>query len=208
MDNKTAYNTWADNYDTVLNKTRDIEALALRQTLASAAFSDVLEIGCGTGKNTEWLITKAQHVTGADFSEEMLKKAKEKITSERVQFVQTDIRLEWQFAEKQFDLVTCSLALEHIQDIDFVFRQVRRVLKDGGLFYLGELHPFKQYQGSKARFDTEKGVVELECFVHHISDFFEASRSNRFECIDIQEWFDDYDRTSVPRLVSMVFRTQ
>jgi ubiquinone/menaquinone biosynthesis C-methylase UbiE len=208
MDIKSAYNAWAENYDTVMNKTRDLEALALRHCLSRINFAEVLEIGCGTGKNTEWLITKAQSVVGADFSEEMLRKAKEKISSDRVQFIQTDIRLDWLFAEKQFDLVTCSLALEHIHDIDFIFRQAHRVLKQEGMFYLGELHPFKQYQGSKARFDTENGVFELECFVHHISDFFQAARSNGFLCIDIQEWFDDYDRNTVPRLVSIVFKAK
>ena len=29
----------------------------------------VLELGCGSGKNTEWLITKADKLVGLDFSE-------------------------------------------------------------------------------------------------------------------------------------------
>src|SRR4030095_1696029 len=174
MNNQQAYNTWAGNYDTVINKTRDLEASALRETLSQIELSHVkvLEIGCGTGKNTIWLSTKARHIIGVDFSEEMLKQAKKKIITGNVEFCQMDIKAKWTFSREQFDLVTCSLILEHIEDIDFVFNQANSVLRGNGLFYIGELHPFKQYQGSKARFDTDKGVFELDCFVHNISDFF------------------------------------
>ncbi len=206
MKNQQAYNVWANNYDAVINKTRDLEAAALRSVLSEIDFQTVLEIGCGTGKNTGWLLKKAKRVVGADFSEEMLKRAKKKITADYVEFIQTDIRKKWNFSEKQFDLVTCSLILEHIEDIEFVFRQAGSVLQSGGLFYIGELHPFKQYQGSKARFDTASGVHELECFVHHIADFYAAGKNNNFDCVELNEWFDDDDRTTIPRLLTIVFQ--
>ena len=208
MNVQEAYNVWADKYDTVNNKTRDLEAIALRESVLFSEPIEVLEIGCGTGKNTEWLLTKAKHLVGADFSIKMLTKAKEKITADNVEFKQFDLRNEWEFPEKQFDLITCSLALEHIENLDFVFGQANRVLRTGGLFYIGELHPFKQYQGSKARFDTESGVFELECFVHHISEFFAAAKTNNFESVDLKEWFDDDDKTTIPRLLTMIFRTK
>jgi len=208
MNVQEAYNVWADKYDTVNNKTRDLEAIALRESVLLSEPIEVLEIGCETGKNTEWLLTKAKHLVGADFSIKMLTKAKEKITADNVEFKQFDLRNEWEFPEKQFDLITCSLALEHIENLDFVFGQANRVLRTGGLFYIGELHPFKQYQGSKARFDTESGVFELECFVHHISEFFAAAKTNNFESVDLKEWFDDDDKTTIPRLLTMIFRTK
>ncbi len=205
MNVQEAYNVWADNYDTVQNKTRDLEATALKASVLFSEPLDILEIGCGTGKNSEWLLTKTKHLVAADFSAEMLAKAKEKITEKNVEFRQFDLREEWNFPENQFDLITCSLALEHIENINFVFGQARKVLRTGGLFYIGELHPFKQYQGSKARFDTESGVFELECFVHHISEFFVAAKHNNFECVDLKEWFDDDDKTETPRLLTIMF---
>ena len=206
MNNQQAYNSWSASYDTVENKTRDLEAIALRESILSSELLDILEIGCGTGKNTEFLQTKAKHLVAADFSAEMLAKAKEKITAENVEFKQFDLRDEWEFSANEFDLITCSLALEHIENIDFVLGQANRVLRTGGHFYIGELHPFKQYQGSKARFDTESGVFELECFVHHVSEFFQAGKNNDFELVDLKEWFDDDDKTAVPRVLTMVFR--
>ena len=205
MNNQQAYNAWAESYDTVENKTRDLEAFALRKSLANIENADILEIGCGTGKNTRFLQTKAKHLVGADFSAEMLERAKEKITAKNVEFQQFDLREEWNFAENSFDLITCSLVLEHIENLDFVFEQARKVLKNFGRFYIGELHPFKQYAGSKARFDTASGVFELECFIHHISDFFESARQNEFNLIELNEWFDDDDKTTIPRLLTLVF---
>ncbi|WP_316934527.1 class I SAM-dependent methyltransferase [Rufibacter tibetensis] len=73
-------------HDTNHNKTHDLEAQSLRNTLASLPFHRCLEIGCGTGKNTQWLAEKAQNVTGVDLSEEMLSKPRKKVTASNVQF--------------------------------------------------------------------------------------------------------------------------
>ncbi len=204
MNNREAYNSWSASYDAVINPTRDAEAKTLREMISGNDL-DILEIACGTGKNTEFLQTKAKHLTAVDFSEEMLEKARQKISAENVVFKQLDLRETWDFADESFDLVTCSLALEHIENLDFVFSEANRVLKNGGRFYFGELHPFKQYQGSKARFETGSGVFELECFVHNVSEYFAAGTKNNFECAEIKEWFDGDDKTNIPRLLTMVF---
>jgi len=157
MNVKEAYNNWADQYDTNSNKTRDLEAVSLRETLENTSFNTCLEIGCGTGKNTQWLLTKAKHITAVDFSEEMLSKAKEKTSSDNVEFVKADITEPWSFAkETRYDLVTFSLVLEHIENLNEVFRKVSQVITKDGFLYVGELHPFKQYLGSKARFEIEE----------------------------------------------------
>ena len=204
MNVQQAYNAWSETYDTVENKTRDLEARALRESISGENLK-ILEIGCGTGKNTEFLKTRAEHLIGADFSAEMLALARTKVEAENVEFRQLDLRENWGFPDNSFDLITCSLALEHIENIDFVFSEANRVLRPGGKFYFGELHPFKQYQGSKARFETGAGVFELECFVHHVSEFFAAGKNNNFACVELKEWFDDDDKREIPRLLTMIF---
>ena len=87
MDVRQAYNIWAGQYDTNKNKTRDLEAFALRDVLTPVQFNTCLEIGCGTGKNREWLLSKSKEILAVDLSEEMLSRAKTKIHSGKVQFL-------------------------------------------------------------------------------------------------------------------------
>lgn len=183
------YDQWAASYDTVADKTRDLEAQALRSSLPAGTLGRVLELGCVTGKNTVWLAQQATQLTAIDFSIEMMQQARQKLADHQqpVTFARPDITQPWQLPTGPFDLITCSLLLEHIQSLDFTFGQAREVLQPGGLFYIGELHPFKQYAGSKARFETESGTVELETYVHHISDFTEAARRYEFRCEHLRE---------------------
>lgn len=206
MDIREAYNNWAEIYDTNENKTRDLEAASLRKTLSGYRFENILEIGCGTGKNTGWLADISEHITAIDLSEEMLARAKSRITSEKVIFKQADILKPWTFADRQYDLVTFSLVLEHVENLDEILRKVSQLAKPGGLVYVGELHPFKQYSGTKARFETENGTVVLPCFTHHISDFILAAKNAGFQIQDISEFFDDDDRTTIPRILTLLFK--
>ena len=206
MDVKKAYNIWADQYDSNSNKTRDLEAISLRNTLADIEFGSCLEIGCGTGKNTEYLLTKAKQVTAVDLSDKMLAKAMQKINADNVQFIQADITNDWTFVTKKYDLVTFSLVLEHIENLDEIFKKILNVINSNGYVYVGELHPFKQYMGTKARFDTEAGQQILTCFNHNISDFTLSAKQNSFEIVDIAEYFDGKDKKNIPRIISLLLR--
>ncbi|WHF52063.1 class I SAM-dependent methyltransferase [Chryseobacterium gotjawalense] len=207
MNVNQAYNIWSEQYDTNENKTRDLEAVSLRQNLKEHHFADCLEIGCGTGKNTEWLATISDYVVAVDFSDEMLTKAKQKIKADNVKFIQTDINTEWQFTEnKKYDLVTFSLVLEHIESLDIIFEKLSEAVNSNGIIYIGELHPFKQYSGSKARFETADGLQVLTCFNHHISDFVSSAIKHNFQLVDLNEYFDENDRNTIPRILTMIFK--
>ncbi|MFM6995165.1 MAG: class I SAM-dependent DNA methyltransferase [Sediminibacterium sp.] len=200
-----AYDSWATQYDTNENKTRDLEALSLKKILQGKTFKHCLEIGCGTGKNTTWLLTICDQITAIDLSEGMLNRAKEKIQSDRVDFNLANITFEWTFAKHSYDLVTFSLMLEHIEDLNAIFKQLSMVTSSGSLIYIGELHPFKQYTGSKARFETEAGTQVVTCFNHHVSDFTKAAIANGFKLIQLEEQFDDEDRSQIPRILNLLF---
>lgn len=205
MSVKSAYDQWSDQYDINANRTRDLEAVALRTMLRDLPFTRCLEIGCGTGKNTEWLITRAQNVAAVDLSGGMLAKAREKIASDKVHFIQADILKPWTFREGAYDLVTFSLVLEHIEDLEPMLKKAAISLSPGGHVYIGELHPFKQYLGTKARFETQTGTQEVRCFVHHVSDFLSAAKSNGLELVRLTEHFDE-EPGAPPRILSMLLR--
>lgn len=206
MEIRNAYNQWASIYDSNINKTRDIEALALREMLKNVSFKSCLEMGCGTGKNTRWLLEWSERLVAVDFSPEMLAKAKEKIKSSKVSFIEADITMSWNFISKTFDLITFSLVLEHVQDLNHIFKEAARASHSGSYLYLGELHPFKQYAGTKARFENQEETTVLTCYTHHISDFISAAAANGFELIWLNEYFDDDDRASIPRILSLLFK--
>ena len=203
MNVEEAYRQWSAQYDTNQNKTRDLEAISLRETLNDIRFENCLEIGCGTGKNTKWLLTKGQKITAIDLSEEMLSKAREKISNDNVRFLKVDINEDWTFTNEKFDLVVCSLVLEHIENIDRIFKLISEYLIENGIVYIGELHPFKQYSGSKASFENEDGKQIVTVFTHHISEFTNLAKQNRLTISEMKEYFDNGDSTSVPRILTL-----
>ena len=205
MNVRQSYDLWADRYDTDPNKTRDLEGIALRKSLNDLQFQLCLEIGCGTGKNTGWLSEKADEVVAVDLSEKMIEKAREKITSENTSFHQADITLPWSFTSKQFDLITFSLVLEHVAELEPVFAEATKKLLPGGSIYIAELHPIKQYLGSKARFETADGLHIVSCFNHHISDFTGSAQAAGLRLEKLYEFFDDPERSGVPRIITLVF---
>lgn len=206
MNIKEAYQEWSEQYDTNDNKTRDLEALALRSVLSTIKFHKVLEFGCGTGKNTIWFEQQAQEVIAADFSEAMMAKAAQKIVTSNVEFVIADINKPWDFTADRFNLISFSLILEHVESIDEIFNKSNKVLQSGGFMYIGEFHPFKQYAGSKARYTTSEGEQIVTCFTHNVSDFTEAAKKYNFSLLVLEEWFDDNDRTQIPRILSLLFK--
>jgi ubiquinone/menaquinone biosynthesis C-methylase UbiE len=206
MSIEKAYNIWANQYDTNENRTRDLDKKATIETLNKYDFKSVLELGCGTGKNTKWLLEKAKQIIGLDFSQEMLHKAQEKIVDKRVVFRRADLTKNWKIDNNFADLITCSLTLEHIKNVHHIFNQANLILKNNGIFFISELHPFKQYSGSKAKYETESGVKELEVYIHHISEYIDAAKNNGFEFVEMKEWFDEDNENGIPRLISFVFK--
>jgi ubiquinone/menaquinone biosynthesis C-methylase UbiE len=206
MNVQAAYKAWSEVYDTNENKTRDLEAVSVIETLSNIHFDTCLEIGCGTGKNTIWLADKAKQITAVDLTLEMIEKAKLKVQSQNVHFVIADILEDWSFANQQFDLATFSLVLEHIENLDAIFEKLNSVIKANGYVYISELHPFKQYAGSKARFDTGAGEQILECYNHHLSDFTNIAAKHGFKIEIVKEYFDDNDKSNIPRLLTLLLQ--
>lgn len=205
MNIQNAYNDWSESYDTDENLTRDLDQKVTRAALADVHFASILEIGCGTGKNTVFLSQIGTRVDALDFSEGMIEKAKEKVKADNVRFSLADLTQTWPCEDNAYDLVVCNLVLEHIEHLSFIFSEAFRVLEEEGNFLINELHPFRQYDGKKARFSTEEGVTEVPAFVHHISDFMNAASDNGFSLVKLNELWHEADQNKPPRIVSFIF---
>ena len=200
-----AYNEWSQTYDTDRNLTRDLDEQIMREALTNLRFKSILEIGCGTGKNTVFLAQIGARVHALDFSEGMIEKAKERVKEDHVRFSIADLTQRWPCEDQAYDLIVCNLVLEHIEDLSFIFSEAFRVLESQGKFLVNELHPFRQYEGKKARFDKGESVTEIPAFVHHVSDFVNAASDNGCKLIQLKEHWHEQDQGKPPRIISFGF---
>ena len=206
MNVQSAYDEWSATYDADENLTRDLDRTVTQETLMRLKCRSIVEIGCGTGKNTILLSQIAETVRAIDFSTSMIEKAKEKVNAANVTFVIGDIAKQWNCPDRSADLITCNLVLEHVEDLSFIFSEASRVLVKGGYFFVSELHPFRQYRGTKANFTRNGEAIEISAFVHHISDFFNAAKDSDFMLEEFNEWWHQQDLNKPPRLASFLFK--
>lgn len=203
------YDEWASSYDEDQNKTRDLDGLAMKELLASSHFNHTLELGCGTGKNTLLLASLSDRVTALDFSAAMIERARQKVVSDNVSFLEADITRTWPLESGQFDFVVTNLVLEHISNLEPIFAEAYRALVPGGNLLISELHPFRQYLGSQANFkrptpDSEEGAVKVDAFTHNISEFLDRARDAGFSLISLREWWHEEDAGRPPRLITLM----
>ena len=201
---KDDYDAWAHQYDIDANSTRDLDKIVTIESLSKIDFSDVLEIGCGTGKNTEWLVTRANRLVGLDFSKNMLALALEKINSDKVDFINANINHEWPVNDNSFDLATVNLTLEHIEKLDHIFWSLHKKLNVGGKCFVCELHPHKQAAGSKAQFLKNRVKKEIDAYLHSEQDYIQSAQKAGFVLLSKKDWWNNNE--DVPRLISFLFR--
>lgn len=203
-----AYDRWAAIYDDNRNATRDLDTQIVRKAPLRLRGRDVLEIGCGTGKNTIWLASEARSVVAMDFSSGMIAVARQRVQSANVNFVEHDVRVTWPLADGGVDVVVGNLVLEHVEDLTPIFTEAARVLRPGGQLFLCELHPYRQFQGTQANFtDVVTGdVVYVAAFPHLTSDYVNAGIAVGLTLRELGEWIEsDPPPEMPPRLLSVLF---
>lgn len=206
MNIQDKYNAWSDSYDSDRNLTRDLDKTELKRYLNNLRPARTLELGCGTGKNTQFLSEVSRQVIAADYSAGMMSRAIRKRSLKNVSFTLMDISKPWPFRKNTFDLALCSLVLEHISDLHQVFSEASRVLVKRGIFYISELHPYRQYQGKKAEFSMNGERVEISSYLHNITDFTTAAENNGFILEVLRESWHNEDAGKYPRLILFGFR--
>jgi ubiquinone/menaquinone biosynthesis C-methylase UbiE len=103
----------------------------------------VLDLACGEGYNTRMLARKGAKVTGIDFSEKMIELAKSEEVKEKlgIHYYISDATDLKEFESNNFDLVTCFMSLQDIENYEKAISEVARVLRKSGRFVFSIPHP-------------------------------------------------------------------
>jgi len=99
---------------------------------------NILDVGSGAGQIARHLVKYADpeaEITCTDLSPEMLRRAKNRLKSDRPRFVVADMtRLP--FDDESFDCVTCGYVLEHLPNARVGLSELSRVMKPGARMLL------------------------------------------------------------------------
>jgi len=98
----------------------------------------ILDAGCGNGRYSRFLLAEADadaSITGFDYSQQMLQRARKRLQNNRVTQVAADLtRLP--FPDTCFDAIVCGWVLEHLPDPRPGLRELARVMRPGGKLLL------------------------------------------------------------------------
>ncbi len=99
----------------------------------------ILDLCCGSGQTTQFLVKKSSQVTGLDASSTAIDRAK-KVVPEAT-YVNA-LAEKMPFSNQEFDLVHSSVALHEMEteQLREILTEVYRVLKPGGIFAFIDLH--------------------------------------------------------------------
>jgi len=103
----------------------------------------VLDLACGEGYNTRILAREGAKVIGVDCSKRLidLAEAEERKESLGIRYHRMDANRLKDLSDGLFDLVTCFMALQDIEDYEGAVAEVARVLKQDGRFVFSIPHP-------------------------------------------------------------------
>lgn len=108
-----------------------IEKPAMLSLLKSVKSKRILDLGCGSGIHARLLKNRGANIYGIDISPRMIEIAKANVRG-------VDFRVgsvyELPYKSRYFDIVVSSYVVEHFEDLDAAFKEVKRVLKKRGLF--------------------------------------------------------------------------
>lgn len=132
-DNKDFWDSWAGHYDRVMQGDTDTYARIVNRMKGKLNRNMyVLELACGTGILSVQLAGSVKLLEATDFSEEMIKQAKQKCHSTRLHFSVQDATA-LPYAPQTFDTVIISNALHIMPQPEKALAEIRRVLKPDGI---------------------------------------------------------------------------
>jgi len=145
----TILRTWSYQYQWLYDGISGVAALSVGgearfhqlplQGLKIHPETKVLDLCCGSGQATKFLVNFSNNVTGLDVSLVSLERARTNVP--QASYVEAPAE-EMPFADNQFDLVHTSVTLHEMKlsQLQAIINEVYRVLKPGGVFAVVDFH--------------------------------------------------------------------
>jgi len=166
----------SDPYSTILSNLNEKEFWEQKVNLQGLNKDMIfLDLGCGIGRIAKQVSPLVKEYYGVDFSPEMIKKAKEIFQDhDNVNFfVNNGIDLR-EFEDNKFNLVYVNLVFQHMQrEITFnYFREVHRVLKDRGIFFVGNIPKIEKYIGGLSKEQLDEALKPFKIIDQKESEYY------------------------------------
>ena len=165
------FDRWSSHYDCSIPQ-RFFFGPIQESTIAEAAresgeVNAALDVGCGTGQLLRRMATRYPdtELLGVDPAPGMVRQA-QAASDRRIEFRNAAAE-KLPFADAHFDVVLTTLSFHHWADQRQGLHEVRRVLRDGGLFVLtdalgpGRLHWLVAHWRNEGRFHSPDGLDEM-----------------------------------------------
>ena len=172
---KTAYRRWAPVYDNTFGRFAS-EGRKHAVEIINQSKGRVLEVGVGTGLSLP-AYKRQLEIVGIDLSPEMLEKARERVSTERLRNVAGLHEMDagdLKFPDAAFDTVVAMYVMTVVPDPEKVMRELSRVCRPGGEVMLvnhfsadegmrgwveRRMAPFADMLGWRPVFDVERVLV-------------------------------------------------
>lgn len=156
----------------------------------------ILDAGCGSGRSIDFLLTKGAdsgRILGVDSSSELLEIARKKYPNVKVE--RGDLA-KISFPEGSFNLIVCSLVLNHVDNENFemLLRQFYTWLTDGGTLIYVTGHPVRMVRDNLSNYfsrelmmvDTPWGT-KTTYYQRPLSDYINRTIEAGFDILYIDE---------------------
>lgn len=140
---------------------------------------NVLEIGCGIGETTNLLSNKYKksYITAIDYAIEQINIAKRNNKLKNAKFMQGDAT-NMAFKNSSFDYVIETDVFHHIKDYPKAIKEVHRVLKKNGYFYLIDISQYMFIWPMRIFFPPESFFTKKEFIRQLKNNGFEIEKSS------------------------------
>lgn len=188
MRNKTknavaAFDTYAQAYmDKFMDQSKYHDSFDLFCGYLTKANAEILELGCGPGNITTYLLSKRPDfsILGTDLSDKMLQLARE--NNPTAVFQKLDFR-KIKSLNAEFDALVCGFCLPYLSKTEAIqlIKDAASVLKPKGLFYLSTMEDL--YSNSALKGPSSGGPERIFIHYHEADYLINSLQASSFDIL-------------------------